>query len=509
MATWLFNHHPLQGYGSTPLFTNARMYIAVAKGHDTLYSILSKGVSVTAPGFNGIVAANTLPPDTLRNIVDRLPAWGLVMIVLVMTTLVVLLIILIILLQRRYHERALLAARELKNEKEKLRLESLEKSTGEKNMFFSNISHDMRTPLNAILGYTHLAEKLALSKELRDYLSKIHLSGNLLLNLINDTLLVSKISSNKLDIHLETIHTDEINQSLTAAITAAATKGGVLFSIDDTHLRPRTVQADTLKLQKILLNLLSNAVKFTPPGGHVWYSVQDDPADAADPDIVFTIRDEGIGMSEAYQQKLYTPFAQEQREGYESQGTGLGLAIVKQLVDLLGGSIHTESTINKGTTFTVRLHLPEIAEADRVAAPATMKRAAAVQLAGKRILLCEDNELNAEIAMELLKGMGLTTDWAKNGQEGVDHFCAAPPHTYAAILMDLRMPVLNGFEATEKLRCLDRADAQTIPIIAMTADAFEEDIKKCLAAGMNGHVAKPVNWTVLRQALEKALQTSP
>jgi signal transduction histidine kinase len=504
MATWLFNNHRMENYSSDPINISAPLYLAITPKNDVFYTVLSRSALAMNPHFRNIVATHVMPQESFRSLIDRLPIWGLTIVAGIMTALVILLVMLIFLLRRRYREKAALSARETENEREKLRLESLQKSADEKNMFFSNISHDMRTPLNAILGYAHLAEKLTKTAELSDYLSKIRLSGTLLLNLSNDTLLVSKISSSKLELLTEPVHTDEINQVLSAAITTTAVKRGVRFSMDDSGLRPRTVQADKLKLQKILLNLLSNAVKFTPSGHHVWYIIKDDPAGAPDPDMVFIIRDEGIGMSEEYQQKLYTPFAQENRDGYESQGTGLGLSIVKQLVDFLGGSITAKSAIGQGTTFTVRLHLPEI-QAETAAAASAKPAVPAATLAGKHILLCEDNELNAEIAIELLKNMGLSTDWAKNGQEGLDKFTNTQAGTYDLILMDLRMPILNGFETTERLRSLDRPDARTIPIIAMTADAFEEDVKKCLAAGMNGHVPKPIDLAVLYSKLEKAI----
>lgn len=501
ITTWLFNNHRLAGYGSTPMTINSGLYIAVTNKTPTLYSLLNKGAMAMSPKFSGIASTNTLPQDTVSSLLDRMPLWGIFVFAFIMTALVILLVILILMLQHRYRDKASLARQEAENEKEKIRLEGLEKNAEEKNMFFSNISHDMRTPLNAILGYSRLAEKQANTTTLQDYLSKIILSGNLLLNLINDTLLVSKVSSNKLEIQAEAVTTEEINRVLIADIGTVAAEKNIQFVMDDSGLRARTILVDKLKLQKVLLNLLSNAVKFTPSGGHVWYTISDDPSGAPDPDLVFTVRDDGIGMSEKYQEKLFTPFSQEKRTGYESQGTGLGLSIVKQLVDLLDGSIQVHSVQDKGSTFTVRFHFPETAVNENEELPSVSTSVSRQYLADKRILLCEDNQLNADLATELMHEAKLSVDRAKDGQQGVDMFTAAAPGTYAAILMDLRMPVLNGYEATKKLRQLEREDAKTIPIIAMTADAFAEDIQKCLEAGMNDHLAKPIEPKVLFRIL--------
>ena len=305
---------------------------------------------------------------------------------------------------------------------------------------------------------------------------------------------------------MEPVTTDEINKVLSADISSASEKQGVIFVMDESKCRPRTILADKLKVEKILLNLLSNAVKFTPAGKHVWYTVADDPVGGQDPDIICTVRDEGIGMSEEYQKKIYTPFMQENRAGFESQGTGLGLSIVKQLMDLLGGTINMHSEENKGTTFTLRFHLPEVEGKTEAEEAAICSESNLACLQGKVVLLCEDNKINADIATRLMSAKGIVVDTAANGEIGVEKFQASAPGFYAAILMDLRMPVLNGYEATAKIRQLAREDAKNISVIAMTADAFEEDIKKCLESGMNDHIAKPIEPKKLYQALIRAIQ---
>ena len=376
-----------------------------------------------------------------------------------------------------------------------------------KNRFFSDISHDMRTPLNAIIGFSSLATRPGLSADEKDdYLKKIQSSGKLMLNLINDTLTISKADSGKLQIHEEAISIRGLCEPVLAPIRELAQQKEIQFETDFSDYRERTVLVDPLNFQKIFLNLLNNAVKFTPQGGHIRFAVQDAPGDSAGSDLIFTVQDSGIGISKEFMEKMYEPFAQERRSGYESAGTGLGLAIVKRLVEKMHGSICVESEEGEGTCFTVRLPLLETAE--EVVTETTAEAEKAVQtdyshLAGKKLLLCEDNETNRQIARALLKNRKIEIETAVNGQVGVEKFKASREKEYSAILMDIRMPVMDGLEATRAIRQLDRPDAATIPILAMSADVFPEDIRECLEAGMNGHIAKPIDVDEMMKTLSK------
>jgi len=362
-----------------------------------------------------------------------------------------------------------------------------------KDQFFSSISHDMRTPLNAVLGFTKLARLPGVSESEKDtYLEKIESAGNLLLALINDTLTLSKASSGKIKPRPEPCRTSELGNSILPAVAELAEREGVSFIVDTSGYRERTILIDRLNTEKIFLNLLTNAVRYTPAGGHVWVSVRDDPAGAKDADLVFVIRDDGIGMSKEFLEHVYEPFAQENRPGYESAGTGLGLAIVKQMVDLMGGSIQIDSEENKGTEVTVRLRFEEVTDVEAKPARKPELSKHEETLRGKKILLCEDNALNREIAGAMLRNQGVEIQEAVNGEIGLEIFRDSAVNEFDAVLMDLRMPVMDGLEATRRIRALDRPDAKTVPIIAMTADAFTDDVRKCLEAGMNGHLAKPV-----------------
>jgi|GEM_PF-2604412 len=376
-----------------------------------------------------------------------------------------------------------------------------EKANEAKSVFLSNMSHDLRTPLNGVLGFTDLALRENDGEKKQDYLQKAHSSGQLLLSLINDTLDLSRIESGKMTLEKENVSEDEINSALINSIRQSADLRKIKLEADFNSFPHEHLYIDKLKVQKIILNLLSNAVKYTQPGGTVCYSVE-----AIDPlqnglTRRITIRDSGIGMSSEFLGRMYEPFSQEHRpEAVGVVGTGLGLSIVKKIIDLMKGNISCESEVGRGTTFVVELPLETADGAGKTAALSD----AADRLAGKRVLLCEDNYLNSEIATLMLRDMGMEVDTAEDGLVGLQKFNSSQPGFYDAVLMDLRMPHMNGLEATQAIRALRRPDAETVPIIAMTADAFEEDIKRCIDAGMNAHIAKPINRDQLLAALVSA-----
>lgn len=372
-----------------------------------------------------------------------------------------------------------------------------------KSDFLSGMSHDLRTPLNGVIGFTELAMKEEDPARMRDYLSKIRLSGKLLLDLVNDTLDLSRIESGKLTLEPEAVSSRALIEEVVTALRPSADMKNVTLDADPQMYPQDTVWADRLKVQKIVLNLLSNAIKYTPSGGKVTMTVthMDPPYNGRTHRLV--IRDNGIGMSEAFVKRIYDPFSQEHRK--ESQGitgTGLGMTLVKRYVELMDGTIAVESHVGKGTVFTVDLPLQEVSAAKE---EQKAVRTAEKTLAGKRVLLCEDNVINEEIAAVLLQDKGMKTDWAKDGSEGLSMFTESRPGYYDLILMDVQMPVMDGLEATRKIRALHRPDAADIPIIAMTARAFAEDVKKCLDAGMNAHVAKPIEPEQMFRALADSL----
>ncbi len=472
-----------------------------------LYSILNRCIR-----YSNITTLNELivkysqaDTSSLSATIERIsPVW-LIGIGLLMLLSILFLILSVVSLKRHQKEKEAIAFQKANIAIKENELALVEKNAEEKNQFFANISHDMRTPLNAILGFTTLAKKEGVSHEQRTaYLDKIQSSGELLLNLINDTLTMSKVNSGKLEIHPQPIPTEVAGNSIVTPIRAIADQKKITFTLDKSGYRARTILVDPLILQKIFLNLLNNAVKYTPEGGHISVTVKDIPENSPTPDTVFTIQDDGIGISREFLPHIFEPFSQEKRQGYESVGTGLGLSIVKQLVDLLHGTIEVQSEENKGTTFTVRLHFTE------TEAPQTpvqkIESENKVDLAGKKVLLCEDNALNREISVAFLKDRGMNTVTAEDGQIGVKIFSESALNEISAILMDIRMPNMNGFEATKEIRSLPRADAQTVPIIAMTADAFADDIQKCLDSGMNGHVAKPIDPLILYAELSKFIK---
>ncbi len=368
-----------------------------------------------------------------------------------------------------------------------------EQASRAKTQFLSAMSHDIRTPLNAVLGMMEIAQK---NSEDADYVRQcmhkgLH-SGKQLLSLINDVLDISRIESGKMSLNPEKVSLDELMHDLMEILEQNITKKGIILKSRYSDLPHRYILADRMRLNQIYMNILSNAVKYTDTGGEIeLYVHEEDVPDKAEfTRLVFYVKDTGIGMTEEFQKNMYNTFSREVKTQVNStQGTGLGLAIVKQMVDLMEGTIECDSAPGKGTAFTVTIDFP-IMEADKETESDVTERES---IAGMHLLVAEDNELNWEIINELLMEQGVTCDHAENGRICVDMLKKAPIGTYAAVLMDVHMPVMDGREATELIRSMKDEELKSIPIIAMTADAFAEDVQKCLRCGMNDHIAKPID----------------
>ncbi len=384
-----------------------------------------------------------------------------------------------------------------------------EQANAAKQDFLSSMSHDIRTPMNAIIGMTSLALDNADNPgQVRDYLGKIALSGKHLLGLINDVLDISKIESGKITLRVEPVSLREALDGIVNIMQPQAAAKNQRFSVSAQEILSENVYCDGVRLNQVLINLLGNAVKFTPEKGAVRMSVYQEPLpeDASRVRTHFLVSDTGIGMSKEYQKVIFESFSREDNTRVrKTEGSGLGMAISKYIVDAMGGTISVRSEQGRGSEFHVVLDL------DRAAAPAAPEPAGGaetagdVELKGKRVLLAEDNELNWEVARELLSVLELDLDWAENGEICLRKFRESPAGYYGAIIMDVRMPVMDGYETTAAIRALDRADAD-IPIIAMTADAFSEDIQRCLACGMNDHLAKPIDIQTVSRKLKKYLK---
>ncbi|MFA6830243.1 MAG: response regulator [Bacilli bacterium] len=377
-----------------------------------------------------------------------------------------------------------------------------------KSDFLSRMSHDIRTPLNAVIGFAELAlEESDLTPVVRDYLEKIQSSGKYLLGLINDILNMSKIESHKLDLHLSVVNGPKFLKDINDVFSIQAQQKGINFVTDFNHAQTPWVIMDDLRSKQIYNNILNNALKFSDPGTTISWSIKDEITGNNKMRMVSVISDQGCGMSKEYLSKLFQPFEQEENSHSLTEvGTGLGLSIVKSLVELMGGTIKVESELGKGTVVTITLDrmLPS---KDQI--PVSEKKSdIEFSLSGYHILLCEDQPLNREIAIRILNKKGLLVDYAVNGKEGVETFSKSKPGMYDAILMDIRMPIMDGLTATRNIRELDHPDAKTIPIIAMTANAFDDDIQNCLNAGMNGHIAKPFDPKKLYEILAEKISAS-
>lgn len=382
--------------------------------------------------------------------------------------------------------------------------------------FFSRMSHDMRTPMNAIISFSSEEMLEGADENKKDeYIQKIHTSGTYLLGLINEVLDMTKIESNKVDLNYSVVQADKLCDAIEPMIDKLAQEKNISFyknKIVDEHLY---IKADIQHVEQIVINLLSNAVKFTPQSGNIYYTLcmqkkdvnkhGDEELDTGTVLCHIQIRDTGSGMSEEFMKKLYTPFEQE-RPG--NGGTGLGLSICKKLVELMGGSISCSSQINEGTTFDVYIPFVVTQEDTQETADSQDKDKELDDeiLQGRCVLLCEDHEMNMQIARRLLERKGIIVETAQNGQIGVDTFIKSDIGHFDAILMDIRMPVLDGLETAKRIRHLSRSDAKSVPIIAMTANAFEDDIRMSRKAGMNAHLSKPIEPDKLYKTLAEKIK---
>ena len=385
-------------------------------------------------------------------------------------------------------------------------LQSAERASKAKTDFLANMSHDIRTPMNAIIGITTLMKnELHQPEKLAEHLGKLETSGQLLLGIINNILDMSRIESGKTTLNVEKMNLPQQISQLDSIIRQQAGQRRQTFTVN-THLQHENVLADPNRLNRVLMNILSNAVKYTPTGGHIRFEVDELPRNEHYARYRFVVQDDGIGMSEAYQKTLFDPFTREERSGTNKvQGTGLGMAITKNIVDLMGGSINVESTTGKGTRFEVVLEFPVDAEADTVPEAQVLpeEEEETSPLSGMKFLCAEDNAINAEILEMLLEANGASCTICSNGQEIVDAFASVKPGEYDMILMDVQMPVMDGLEATRRIRSGENPLGRIIPILAMTANAFLEDMQKSREAGMDEHLSKPVDIAALEQTVKR------
>ena len=378
-----------------------------------------------------------------------------------------------------------------------------------KTAFLNNMSHDIRTPMNAVIGFTALATTHIDNKELvLDYLKKIHTSGEHLLSLINDILDMSRIESGSVQIEYTTVHLPDILQDLRTIIAGSVYSKKQKLHIDIQNVCHEDIITDKLRLMQVLLNIIGNAVKFTPVGGMICVCVSEQPCKKDGyATVVFRVKDNGIGMSPEFQEHVFDSFAREHTVTENGiGGTGLGMAITKNIVDMMGGTIRVESEVGKGTEFTVMLAC-EISELNPEQKEAIKNKKqenrteSRRSYKGKKILLVEDNELNREIATAIMQEIGLDVDIAEDGTDAVNIMSSAEGRSYDLIFMDIQMPKMDGYTATREIRTLKDPKCANIPIVAMTANAFEEDREKAIRAGMNGHIAKPISTEVILEKL--------
>lgn len=371
-----------------------------------------------------------------------------------------------------------------------------------KSVFLSNMSHDIRTPMNGIIGMTQIAlQHLDEQERVKDCLRKIDESSRNLMELINEVLDMSRIESGKTILHEEPVQLKELIDSVIDVCKPEIANLKQEFQVQIKEVEKDCVMVDPVRLRQVFTNILSNAVKYTPMGGKIEFKARKLSEDKVDGNYYqFEIQDNGIGMSNEFQQRLFEPFAREENSTTnETQGTGLGLSIAKSMLAMMGGTIDVQSTQGAGSIFTITMQLSEAEKIERKEPEEVQE----LRFDGCRVLLVEDNELNREIAYELLCTKGMIVETAKNGEEAFEYFKNSEDEYYNLILMDIRMPVMNGYDSTRAIRNLEGEYAKNIPIIALTANIFQDDIIKAMESGMNEYITKPIDMREVVKILSK------
>lgn len=504
------NYSKKYDFYSVPLPNPARSCFAVNSGNRHLLSILNK--TIKAMPTNMLTGSLAMYKSASRKVTLSEFIKDNFFMVLLVSSIFVAVILLAILKLLRKARKAEAAARKAANDTQELNAklqiaaENAESANRAKSTFLFNMSHDIRTPMNAIIGYADLAARHSDDPEkLKKYMENIQVCGQNLLMLLTNVLDLARIENDKTEMEYSVSDVEKDFRNCIAMFRNQADSKKQTLTVT-THLLHPYIYADVPHLTEVCTNLVSNAVKYTGAGGTIRCGVTQKPGEKAGwCDTVVTVADDGIGMSQEFQKHIFEPFERERTSTVSKvEGSGIGMGIVKKLVGLMGGTVEVESKIGVGSTFTVtvpcRIASEEETQAKRAADPADRE-----SLRGTRILLTEDNDLNAEIATELLQEEGCTVDRAKDGVECVDMLEKAADGTYQIILMDVQMPVMNGYDAAKKIRRMDDPQKANIPIVAMTANAFSEDKQVALDAGMNDHIAKPIDMSVLVPTLRKYL----
>ena len=512
-VTWISSENKYSkkySFYSVPLVNPVRSCFAVNSGNRSLLSILNK--TIKAMPVNMLAGALAMYKSSARKVTLSDFIKDNFFMALLVSSIAVAAILLTILKLLRKARKAEAAARKAANDTQKLNaklqvaVENAESANHAKSTFLFNMSHDIRTPMNAIIGYADLASRhLDDPAKLEKYMENIQVCGQNLLMLLNNVLDLARIENDKTEMEYSVSDIEKDFRNCVAMFRNQADSKGQTLMVT-TQLQYPYIYADIPHLTEICTNLVSNAVKYTGAGGTIRCNVTQKPGEKEGwCDTVVTVADNGIGMSQEFQKHIFEPFERERTSTVSKvEGSGIGMGIVKKLVGLMGGTVEVESRIGVGSTFTVTIPC-RIASEDETQAKRETNPSDQKCLCGTRILLTEDNDLNAEIAVELLQEEGCTVDRAKDGVECVDMLEKAANGTYQLILMDIQMPVMNGYDAARKIRGLDDPQKANIPIIAMTANAFTEDRQVALDAGMNDHIAKPINMNVLVPTLRKYL----